>query len=257
LKLLVNKKEKRFRGFTGIWKGLKIFLEEYPEAIHDGARVVVGVSGGKDSLVLSYIVEILRKSKNFEVEYVFVDAGFLEKEKISKFKCEFERIIGRELLILKHHEIKNAVVEALDEYNACFTCSRLRRKWLFEYCRNRAEVLMLGHHRDDVVVSLLMSMLFSARIETMLPVKPIFNATLKLVRPLYFVWEKDIRSFVKSKGWKLLDKSCNYADDTGRKYVEDVYHYMVRKEPRLFKFNLFNSIKAVKRSGILKLHPYT
>ncbi|MDI6752946.1 MAG: ATP-binding protein [Thermodesulfobacteriota bacterium] len=165
----------------------------------EGDRVLVGVSGGADSLTLLKLLTgpMLFVPRPDYVLAVHVDLGFDEGD-------------GQHTQILERHfkeEGYNYRIEKTDigplahsEYNRkaspCFLCSRLRRKVLFEMAREyRCNKVALAHHKDDLIETLLLNVFFAREISTMLPYQPFFKGDFYLMRPLAYIEESLLKRF--------------------------------------------------------------
>jgi tRNA(Ile)-lysidine synthase TilS/MesJ len=195
---------KKFR--KSIWNPFCGALNDY-DLIKEGDKIAVCISGGKDSMILAKCMQELHRHSNipFEVVYICMDPGYREDNKN---------------LLLKNIEILDIPVEIFNSDifdivntaggSPCYLCARMRRGALYSKAQSLGcNKIALGHHFDDVIETLLMSMMYSSEIKTMLPKLKSSNFEgLELIRPLYKVKEKDIIAWSEYNGLKFLQCAC-------------------------------------------------
>lgn len=189
-------------------------------------KVVIAFSGGADSLVLTdMLYEISRRWRRNIVFYpVFVNQGYYslsdeERSELEKF-C-FNR--NMELRILEHSEIAEIIASEKNPFPPCFTCSRMRRKILLETANEiGANIIALGHHKDDLIETFMLNILFSRRISAIMPKQELFSGLFHLVRPLILVDESYIKRYATLRAFPVVKKSCPYAKDTQREWVKKI-----------------------------------
>lgn len=161
--------------------------------IESGDRIAVAMSGGKDSFAMLYFIDLLLKHTPllFEIMPVYMDLGFgNDSSPIS----EFCRSMGYELLI-EESNIGKVVFESRKEDNPCALCSHLRRGALSRIAVSQGcNKLALGHHLDDVVNTLFMSVLYEGRYHVFKPFTYLSRMNISVIRPLVYVEERDIKS---------------------------------------------------------------
>lgn len=183
--------------------------------IKDGARILVGASGGKDSTaMLEYLANRMhRTSSNFSVTALYIKTDFGPD-----FNPELRKMIEGWGI-----KFETLFVNTLERVKpgfkmSCYWCSNQRRKELIHYALdNGFDYLALGHHRDDVLETLLMNMINAGKLQTMPPVLQYEKYPLKIIRPLYYVPVSEIISHAKESGWKQMTCTCTYQDNSGRK----------------------------------------
>ena len=214
--------------------------------IDGGDRIAVGVSGGKDSMTLLCGLAKLREffPRRFELEAVTITMGIgnFDTAPITEL-CEK---LGVRHTIEETH-IGKIIFEERKESNPCSMCANLRRGALNNAAaRLGCNKLALAHNRDDVVETLVMSMFYEGRIHTFSPVTHFKRKNIIMIRPLLYVWEKDIKGFVKSEGIVTVRNDCPANGHTTRQKVKELLADLSR-ENRDLKVNLAG---AVIRSGI-------
>ena len=225
---------KRFR--KEIWRPFVKALNEY-EMIQEGDQIAVCISGGKDSMLLAKCMqEILRHGKmEFGLKFLVMDPGYREENR--KLIHENARILGIPIHVFET-EIFDTVVDVED--SPCYLCARMRRGNLYANARELGcNKIALGHHFDDVIETILMSMLYGAQINTMMPKLHSTNFQgMELIRPLYFVKEGDILAWKDYNGLHFLQCACRFTEQIARdmeargaaKDSADVVHTSKRQE---------------------------
>jgi tRNA 2-thiocytidine biosynthesis protein TtcA len=217
--------------------------------LEGGDRVIVGVSGGADSLALLKLLTgpLLFVPKPEFVIAAYVDLGFARLNgDPSQQLAEYFREEG-----YAHHIEKTKIgLLAHSDYNRkaspCFLCSRLRRKRLFELARDyRCNKLALAHNKDDVIETFLLNIFFAREISTMVPCQTYFRGEFSLIRPLAYVEESLLKRFAKEAGLPVLDNPCPTAQNSKRRYIKDLIKKL-EADHRGLKENIFKSMKHVK-----------
>jgi tRNA 2-thiocytidine biosynthesis protein TtcA len=215
------------------------------ELIQDGDRILVGVSGGKDSLTLLHLLKerLKRVPIHYELIPVHIDLGFgcgrseilkdyFEKEGLS-YHIEFTDI-GRRANGPENRE------------NPCFLCAWERRKKLFRLAiRLKCNKLALGHHKDDIIETLLINIFYSGEISTMLPLQSLFKDKITLIRPLSLVEEKKIERFAQAMDLPFGPSGCPSSGRTKRKEVKEIIETLSRKNHRV-KGNIYRSLSNIR-----------
>ena len=212
--------------------------------ILDKEKILVGISGGKDSLVLLNILSSLKKKApvDFEIIPVHIDAGFQDSfaEGLGKY---VEQTYGPLNIEYKNYGILAHSDDNTE--NPCFLCSRLRRNRLFEMAKDQGcKKIALGHNKDDIIETLFINMFYAGKMATMKPKQSFFAGTLDIIRPLSYVEKKDILRFAQSLGLPEFRNNCPSADKTKRteirQMLEDLY-----KHNKNIKGNIFRSLRNI------------
>jgi tRNA 2-thiocytidine biosynthesis protein TtcA len=219
--------------------------------IEKGDRVMVGVSGGVDSLVL---VKLLKERKNyiepdFSITAVHIDLGF-EKVKEYQEKLEdFIRSLGIEYRTIAT-QISKAAFDPEASKNPCFICSHYRRKKIYEAAhQEKCNKIAYGHHKDDIIETLLMNILYSRKIEAMSPVQEVFKGKMYIIRPFTYVYEHSIKKFARETHLPLLKTGCPVDGTTRRDTVKAIIQNLEKKEKKAnIKENIFKSLRHVNVS---------
>jgi len=213
--------------------------------IQDGDRVLVGVSGGKDSLTLLHLLHERRKRVPIEYELVpiHIDLGFSSSRQ--EALREFFETRGLSYHIEKT-EIGRLAHSRENRENPCFLCSWERRKAIFQAAhRLQCNKIAFGHHKDDIVETFLLNLFYSAEISTMLPVQTIFKGKLTLIRPLALVEERKIVRFARETGLPVESSGCPSSGSTKRNEVKELIASLESRNHRI-KGNIFRALSNVK-----------
>lgn len=221
------------------------------EMIADGDRIVVGLSGGKDSLALIWILNE-RRSRipiHYDLFAVHIDPGF--EGGFSKALKAYCKTIGIQLRVeytdygIQGHSAEN-------RENPCFLCSRLRRKRFFEIADELGcAKLALGHNKDDIIETLFMNICYAGEISTMVPSQSFFDQRFTVVRPLAFADEDLIRRFAKDKCFPEFINPCPSANQSKRAEIKTLLKDLYRTN-RKIKGNIFRSMSHVRGDYLLK-----
>jgi tRNA 2-thiocytidine biosynthesis protein TtcA len=213
--------------------------------IQDGDRILVGVSGGKDSLTLLHLLHERRKRVPIDYELLpaHIDLGFgSERTGILK---EFIEAKGLPFHI-EYTNIGRRANSEENRENPCFLCSWERRKVLFQLAnRLKCNKVALGHHKDDIIETLLLNMFYSGEISSMLPLQSLFKGKIILIRPLALLEEKKIERFARAMHLPFGSSGCPSSGYTKRKEVKELIGVLEKKNHRI-KGNIFRSLSNIK-----------
>ncbi len=216
----------------------------------DGDRVLVAVSGGIDSLVLAWLLNYwLQKAPvSYGLIAVHIDMGIWTKEMAEENPVvEVQTQMEKTGLVL-HVEKSLPLIE--DERN-CFSCSKLRRKQLFDLAsRFKCNKVAFGHHKDDLLETLFLNMLYSGNISTMVPKQELFDGRLSVIRPLAYVEKQEVVAIAEKVGLTAVNNLCPLAGDTRREQVQKMLQDIYRQTPGA-KASLFASMKNVRQGYML------
>lgn len=227
------------------------------KAIHDygmishGDRIIVGVSGGMDSLTLLQMLMDFKKKAplDFDLVPVYVDPGF-EPGPAEDLKAFVDRNFMPLMVEHTDHGLVAHSGENLE--NPCFLCSRLRRKHLFETARDLGcGKIALGHNKDDLIETLFINMFFSGTIGTMKPCQSFFNGKVTIIRPLAYVEKKHIETLSRSLNFPVFKNPCPSDGLTQRSKVRSFLERLYTENPHI-KGNIFTSMGRVKMEYLLK-----
>lgn len=245
-----------------IWKRFIAGINEY-EMIKPGDRIAVCISGGKDSMLLAKCIQHLQKHSDFpfEAEYLVLDPGYSPENRQQ---------------ILSNAEMLNIPVKIFDanifgyvvdvENSPCYLCARMRRGHLYKNAQKLGcNKIALGHHFDDVIETILLSMIYGAEIKTMMPKLHSTNFEgMELIRPLYMVREADIKAWVRYNDLKFLQCACKFTEASEnsqsdrellskRKEMKELISSF-RKINSNIEMNIFRSVHNVNLETVIGYH---
>ena len=203
------------------------------QMIEANDRVAVGVSGGKDSLLLLYAMSLYRKfcPVPFELTAVTLTMG-MEPFDLTGVKALCESLDVP--YIIKETDIGRIIFEERKEKNPCSLCAKMRRGALNELCvENGFNKIALGHHRDDAIETLLMSLIFEGRIHTFHPVTYLSRINITQIRPLVYVPEKHIIHMAKALNLPIVKSPCPANGYTKRQEIKDLLTTLSKTYPNL------------------------
>lgn len=222
-------------------------VEDY-DMIQDGDRVAVGISGGKDSLVLLGALANLSRfyPKKFTVVGLTLDMGY--KSDYSKIK-EYCESFGVEHIV-KYTNIKEIIFDDRKETNPCSLCAKMRRGALNDFAiENGCRRVALGHHNDDVLETFFLSLLYEGRINCFSPVTYLDRTDIYQIRPLIYAREGDIRGVVRRNDIPVLESSCPANGNTKRQEMKEIIARIDKEINPGFKRRLFTAIKTSEIDG--------
>lgn len=210
--------------------------------LNEGDKVIVAVSGGKDSLCLLKILQERLKFVpiNYELIACHVDMGFSWVNTdilVEHFEKE-----GLSYIITRPSDAWKGEAEEFD----CFWCSWNRRKALFDLAGDiGANKIAFAHHMDDIVETMLLNLFFQGEIGTMMPYQDMFNGELAIIRPLAYVEEKDLTRLAGLLDLPVIASSCPRSDISKRSLVKGIVAD-VKKHNRNVKKNIFRSLAKIR-----------
>lgn len=234
-----------------IWAPFIKAIQEY-NLIEKNDKIAVCISGGKDSFLLAKCMqELLKHHKfNFQLEYIVMNPGYNEKN-LKKIK-ENAKKLNIPITIFKTDIFKIAALDP--KKNNCYMCARMRRGNLYKKAQELGcNKIALGHHFNDVIETVLLNILYNGHFSSMLP---ILNSNhfenMKLIRPLYFIKEKDIIKWAKNNNLEFIDCACQITKKQlgSRKEIKKLIEELLKSNKNA-DINIFNSTKNVNMGTIL------
>ena len=227
-------------------------IDDY-HMIDEGDKIAIGISGGKDSLTLLYALHGLRRfyPKHFEIHAVTVDLGF-KNLNLDKIK-ELCKSLDVEYTIIKT-DIAQIIFEDRKEENPCSLCAKMRKgalnQAIKEICCNK---VAYAHHKDDVVETMLMSLIFEGRFHTFSPVTYLDRMDLTVIRPLMYMNEVDVIGFVNKNQVPVVKSPCPADGYTKREYVKNLVKSLNQENPgvkeRMFTAIINSNLKGWDLNG--------
>ena len=225
-------------------------IDDY-DMIREGDRIAVGVSGGKDSLVMLQLLAGLRKyfHKPFQLEAITIDMGLgMDYSGISQ--------LCRELDVPYHiikTEIGPIIFEHRKEKNPCSLCAKMRRGALNQAILDMGfNKLALGHHYDDAVETFVMSLIYEGRISCFQPVTDLDRTGIIQIRPMLYIHEKTVDNFAKRMELPVVENRCPVDKSTKREEIKQLVYDLSQTYPDL-KERIFG---AMQRYPLPEWQPY-
>ncbi len=211
--------------------------------ITEGDRVLVALSGGKDSLCLLENLVDFQKFKrfDFEIEVIHINITDMDYEIDNELMLEFCSRLGVKINFVNTF----ADIESRGKKSACFICSRNRRKTMFQYAKeNNFNKIAFGHHMDDAVETLLINMIYHANAASIPASLSMFSGEIEIIRPLILLSNKQTTEYSKIKNYPPLKKVCPYDDKTMRTNARNLVKSMELINPNV-RPNILKSLKNI------------
>jgi len=245
---------KKFR--KSIWSRFVKAVKEY-ELIKENDKIMVCISGGKDSFLLAKCIEELEKHSDipFKAEYVCMNPGY-NKENEAKI-IENAKILNINLKMFNSNIFDVAFSQ--DTGSPCYLCARMRRGCLYKEAKKLGcNKIALGHHFNDVIETTLLSMFYGAELKTMMPKLHSENFEgLELIRPLYLVKEDDIIAWKDYNNLTFLNCACRFTEkvstkeeESKRREIKELIKQLKKNNDRIDS-NIFTSTSNVNLDTIV------
>lgn len=221
------------------------------DMIGDGDRIAVGLSGGKDSWALLYLLteRLTRAPISYTIHPIHIDLGF--ENGGSDIIRSYARQKGWQIHV-EHTDFGPVAHSDVNRENPCFLCARKRRQRLFEVAdRLGCTKLALGHNKDDLIETLFMNMFYAGEISTMVPLQPFFQGRFTVIRPLAYTDEDSLRRFAVHMAWPVIENPCPSAGRSKRGEVKTLLHNLYRSN-RKVKGNIFRAMRHIRPEYLLK-----
>lgn len=227
-------------------------VDDY-QMINDNDKIAVGISGGKDSLALLHALIGLKRfyPRKYKLHAVTVDLGFdnLNLEEIQKL-C---RELDVEYTIIKT-DIAKIVFQDRKESNPCALCAKMRKGALNEVVKSLGcHKVAYAHHRDDIVETMLMSLIYEGRFHTFSPVTYLDRTNLTVIRPLMYMQESDVIGFVHKYNLPVVKSPCPADGHTRREYIKNLLRQLNIENPGV-KERMFTAIQNGNLKGWAEYH---
>ncbi len=226
-------------------------IQDY-NMIEDGDRIFVGLSGGKDSILLLSALAAYRRfsPEHFTLEAITIDMGMKETD-----RTQFDKMTAYcESLNVPHHVVKTDIAEiifdARKESNPCSLCAKMRRGALNnEINRLGGGKLALGHNADDVVETMMLSLLYEGRFSCFAPTAYMDKSGVSLIRPLIYLEEYDIKAAVARLNLPILKNPCPANHHTKREYAKELIARLGNEVPNA-KQSMLGAIYHPERANL-------
>ncbi len=240
-----------------IWRKFVSGVYDY-QLIQEGDKIAVCISGGKDSMLMAKCMQELQKHGNvpFTLEYVVMDPGYNEINR--------QRIIDNaENLHIPIHIFETQIYDIVAEVDnsPCYLCAKMRRGYLYKHAQELGcNKIALGHHFDDCIETVLMSMLYAGEIKTMMPKLHSANFEgLELIRPMYMVKEADIIAWKNYNELQFIQCACRLTEncvlgDNGGGSKREEMKVLIKKFRQTnenIDINIFSSVHNVNLDTVI------
>ena len=244
---------KKFR--STIWRKFVRGVSEY-DMIQPGDKIAVCISGGKDSMLLAKCIQELQKHwlVKFDAEFIVMDPGYAKQN-----RALIES--NAKLLNIPIKIFESDIFESVENItdSPCYLCARMRRGCLYEYAQSLGcNKIALGHHFDDAIETILISMFYGAEYKTMMPkLKSTSHIGMELIRPMYLIKEEDIIHWRDYHELEFLRCACKLTEktETGemeskRKEVKELIAKLKQNYENI-DINIFRSIHNVNLDTVI------
>lgn len=248
---------KKFR--KPIWRRFTKAIREY-ELVQDGDKIAVCISGGKDSMLMAKLFQEIKRHRKFDFDLVFLvmDPGYSsENRAIIEANA---KLMGIPITVFET-DIFNSVYNV--QNNPCYLCARMRRGHLYNKAKELGcNKIALGHHFDDVIETILMSMIYGGQVETMMPKLHSANFPgMQLIRPMYFIREDEIKHWAKYNDLHFIQCACRFTDTcttcnpdgaarSKRQAIKQLIAELSEENPQVV-MNIFRSVENIKLNKII------
>jgi tRNA 2-thiocytidine biosynthesis protein TtcA len=242
---MVSKFEKKLLHYTGK------AIADY-SMIQAGDRIMVCLSGGKDSFTMLRLLKLLQQRSNhkFEIFAFTLDQSQPGWNDSHLREWLLTQEIPFEILTRDTYSIVKEKIPEGGTY--CSLCSRLRRGIIYRYAEeNHFTKIALGHHRDDLITTLLMSIFYNGEIRSMPP--KLLNDSKKhiVIRPLAYCQEKDIIEYAKEQEFPIIPCNlCGSQENLMRKRVKNLIHELSKENPKI-PSNMLHALSSIKPSQLM------
>lgn len=244
-----------------LWKNFIHGVNQY-QLIKEGDKIAVCISGGKDSMLLAKLMQEVKRHGNvpFDLEFLVMDPGYNEINR--------QTIINNAKLLnipitMFETQIYDIVAEVGE--SPCYLCARMRRGYLYKKAQSLGcNKIALGHHFDDVIETILMSMLYAGQVRTMMPKLHSTNHPgMELIRPMYMVKEADILAWKQYNDLQFIQCACRFTenctlcDNGGGGSKRQEMKALIKKFRQTndsIDLNIFNSVQDVNLDTVIGYH---
>ena len=235
-----------------IWSKFHKAVRDF-KLVEEGDRIAVGISGGKDSLLMAKLFQELQRHgvSNFELEFIAMDPGFHPSNReLLLNNCQY---LGIPLKLFESGIFR--IVEHIAIDYPCYMCARMRRGALYGKTRELGcNKLALGHHFNDVIETTLINMFYSGTFKTMRPKLKSKNFKgLELIRPMFYIHEEDIKRFTVNNGLSPMNCGCIVAakkTSSKRREIKELIRTLKKEHPDIDN-SIFKSALNINLDSVL------
>ncbi|MCI9225858.1 MAG: tRNA 2-thiocytidine biosynthesis protein TtcA [Acutalibacter sp.] len=232
-----------------LWGPFIAALKRY-RLIESGDRIAVCISGGKDSMLLAKLMQLLVRVSDvpFQLKFIVMDPGY---NRPNRLRIEE----NAELLHIPAVIFETDIFDVANktEKNPCYLCARMRRGYLYRYAQDMGcNKIALGHHFNDVVETTLLGMFYGGQLQAMMPKLHSKNFPgMELIRPMYCIREEDILAWKRYNNLEFIQCACRFTENTAsgigeskRQEIKGLLARLRQQDPDIEK-RIFNSIHSV------------
>ena len=232
-----------------VWNPFIRALKQY-ELLHKGDKVAVCISGGKDSMLLAKLMQMLQRYSDFPfgLEFLVMDPGY-NAENRKKIE-ENARILEIPITVFETNIFD--VADKAEKY-PCYLCAKMRRGHLYKKAQEMGcNKIALGHHFDDVIGTTLIGMFYGGQLQAMIPKLKSKNFPgMELIRPMYMVHEEDILTWKEANNLEFIQCACRFTEndavqhDSKRQEIKQLIRSLREDNPNI-ECNIFASIHMLQ-----------
>lgn len=217
--------------------------------IENGDRILIGVSGGSDSLALLKMFHdgLALAPKQFSYIAVHIDMGFEDPspQLWETLEQHFQSIQVAYKIV--HTKIAELALDPNAKKNPCFICAHNRRRKIYEIAHELGcNKIAYGHHKDDIVETLLINILYGRRIEAMSPIQSVFQERMHIIRPFSYIEEELIKQFAAESNLPVAPKLCAMDGNSRRDTVKQmIARIQAQEKNQNIRENIFKSLRHV------------
>ncbi|MFA5542855.1 MAG: ATP-binding protein [Bacilli bacterium] len=221
-------------------------IQEY-DLIQENDCIAVCISGGKDSLLLAKLFQELHRHSdiNFDLKFISMNPGY-DQENLTSLKenCDMLEIP----VIIKDSNVFS-VAEKLGNGRPCYLCAKMRRGFLYEFAQEQGcNKIALAHHLNDVIETTMLNVIYAGNYGTMMPkLKSTNFQNMELIRPMVYIYERDIKTYMKYIGINAMSCGCSVTKrelSSKRKVIKNMIEE-IRKEHPNVEMNIYRSAENV------------
>ena len=233
-----------------IWRKFTKAVTEY-NLVEENDKIAVCISGGKDSFLLAKCMQELKRHGkiHFDLEFIVMDPGYN--------KTNLKKVIeNAKILNIPIKVMDSKIFDSIKEMNVkspCYMCARMRRGHLYSFAKSLGcNKIALGHHYNDVIETIMMSILYNGEFVTMLPkLKSKNYEGMELIRPLYFVREGAIINWKNFNELEFINCACPLKkEDSKRAEVKELIKRL-RQDNEFVEYNIFKSAENINMNQIM------
>jgi tRNA 2-thiocytidine biosynthesis protein TtcA len=216
----------------------------------DSDRVLIAVSGGVDSLVLTWILKhwLQKAPIRYEISAVYIDNGF-DTSTGDKVAEQLQNI-GVPYLI-ERTDFWHRAATAEEGKSVCYHCARLRRNRLFAIAEEQGfNKIGFGHHKDDILETFFINLLYAGNISTMVPKQKLFDGRIHIIRPMAYLEKKDIMEIAAAASIVPVKNPCPQDNDSKRQEARRIVAECSKLSPKV-KSNIFAALANIRQGYLL------